>query len=101
VRPIIKRALLLRNTRFFLLWLVLFLALLVRKPAATVFEPWTNIFSLEGTNVEWLFVTAVVLGAVFVYDLWCHYLCPVGATMDIVLRVRTWLNDGFNRVFSR
>jgi len=101
VRPITRRQLLLRNTRYFLLWGVVFMALLLRKPAVTVFEPWNNIFSLEGTTLEWLFVVTVILIAVFIYDFWCHYLCPVGATMDIVLRLRMWLATGLRRVFAR
>ncbi len=101
VRPITKRQLLLRNTRYFILWLVLLVVLLGRNPALSVFEPWATIFSLKGSLVEWLLVVVVVGVAMFIYDFWCHYLCPVGATMDIVLRVRMWFVDGFRRLFAR
>lgn len=101
VRPITKRQLLLRNTRYFILWLVLLFVLLGRNPALSVFEPWATIFSLKGSLVEWLLVVVVVGVAMFIYDFWCHYLCPVGATMDIVLRVRMWFVDGFRRLFAR
>jgi hypothetical protein len=101
VRPITKRQLLLRNSRYFILWAVVFLALLLRKPSVAAFEPWNNIFSLEGTILEWFFVITVIIIAVFIYDFWCHYLCPVGATMDIVLRLRMWLTGSLRKVFAR
>ncbi len=101
VRPITRRQLLLRNTRFFLLWGVVFLALLLRKPAVATFEPWNNLFSLEGTALEWIFVISLIITAIFIYDFWCHYLCPVGAIMDIVLRIRMWLAAVGRRVFAR
>jgi Na+-translocating ferredoxin:NAD+ oxidoreductase RnfG subunit len=101
VSPLSERHFLLRNARYVLLWGVVFLALLIRKPAVSVFEPWNNIFSMSGTMMEWLFVGIVIIGAILIYDLWCHYLCPVGATMDIVLGVRNWISDTTKRVFSR
>ena len=100
VRPITKRQLLLRNTRYVILWLVLFIVLLLQKPALSVFEPWNTVFSLEGTTGQWLLVITVLAVAAFVYDFWCHYMCPVGATMDIILRVRMWFVSSFQRLFS-
>ncbi len=29
-----------------------------------------------------------LLAAMLVYNFWCHFLCPVGAVMDIVLKAR-------------
>jgi len=101
VRPITKRQLLLRNTRYVILWLVLLIALIMRNPSLSVFEPWTTIFSLEGNAGQWLLVVVTLGVAMFIYDFWCHYLCPVGATMDIILRVRMWFVDGFRRLFAR
>ena len=101
VRPITKRQIMLRNTRYFILWGVLLVVLLMRSPAISTFEPWGTIFSVEGTPEQWLLVIVTLGVAMFVYDFWCHYLCPVGATMDIILRVRMWFGDGLRRVFAR
>lgn len=101
VRPITKRQITLRNTRYFILWGVLLMVLLMRSPAISTFEPWGTIFSVEGTPEQWLLVIVTLGVAMFVYDFWCHYLCPVGATMDIILRVRMWFGDGLRRVFAR
>jgi len=101
VRPITKRQLLLRNTRYVILWLVLLIVLIMRSPSLSVFEPWTTIFSLEGNAEQWLLVVVTLGVAMFIYDFWCHYLCPVGATMDIILKVRMWFVDGFGRLFAR
>ena len=78
----------LRNIRYFLLWLALLFVLLLRNPTVSVFEPWNVLFSLEGTGDQWLLMLLSLFVAMFIYDFWCYYLCPVGAVMDIILKVR-------------
>ena len=91
IRPVTKRQLLLRHTRYVLLWLVLMVALLMRNPSFAVFEPWSTLFSPKTGVLEgWILVAAVIVIGLFVYNFWCHYICPVGAVMDIVLKVRRW-----------
>ena len=101
VRTITKRQLLLRNTRYVILWLVLLIVLIMRNPSLSVFEPWNTLFSFKGNAEQWLLLVVVLGVAMFIYDFWCHYLCPVGATMDIILKVRMWFVDGFGRLFAR
>lgn len=98
VRTLTKRQIALRNIRYFVLWAALMIALLMHSPAMTVFEPWNTIFSLTGNPEEWLLVIATVGIAVFIYDFWCHYLCPVGAVMDVVLKIRLAITDAFKRM---
>jgi len=91
IRPVTKRQLLLRHTRYVLLWLVLMVALLMRNPSFAVFEPWSTLFSPKTGVLEgWILVAVVIVIGLFVYNFWCHYICPVGAVMDIVLKVRRW-----------
>jgi len=97
VRPVTKRQQLLRNTRYFVLWLAVFMVLVTHKPELAVFEPWNTLFSLEGTPEQWILVVATLVVAIFIYDFWCHYLCPVGATMDIVLKIRMWFTGLFTK----
>ena len=97
VRPVTKRQQLLRNTRYFVLWLAVFMVLVTHKPAISVFEPWNTLFSFEGSPEQWILVVATLVVAIFIYDFWCHYLCPVGAILDIVLKIRMWFTGLFNK----
>lgn len=101
VRPVTRRQLMLRNTRYFLLWLIVIMVLIFRQPQLAVFEPWNTLFSLEGDVLSWLLVAFMLGIAMFVHDFWCHYLCPVGATMDIVLKIRAWFAGLFGRLQGR
>jgi hypothetical protein len=76
------------NVRYVLLWLALFLAFLSGTPALTIYEPWTALFTLKGTGSQWVLVAVTLVGAMLVHNFWCTYLCPVGALMEIVLKVR-------------
>jgi polyferredoxin len=71
-----------------LLWLALFLAFLSGTPALTIYEPWTALFTLKGTGSQWVLVAVTLVGAMLVHNFWCTYLCPVGALVEIVLKVR-------------
>jgi Na+-translocating ferredoxin:NAD+ oxidoreductase RnfG subunit len=98
VRPVSRRQLALRNSRYVILWVVLMLVFITRQPQLAVFEPWNTVFSLEGNLSQWLLVIATLGIGLFIYDFWCHYLCPVGATMDLVLKVRTWAVNTYGRL---
>lgn len=98
VRTLSKRQIALRNIRYFVLWAAFMIVLLSHSPSLVVFEPWNTIFSLSGDPEAWLLVVATAGIAIFIYDFWCHYLCPVGAVMDVVLRVRLWCTDTFRKM---
>ncbi|MDV2988979.1 MAG: 4Fe-4S binding protein [Dehalogenimonas sp.] len=100
-RPVTRRQLMLRNTRYIILWVVVLMVLIFRQPQLAVFEPWNTLFSLEGSVIQWLLVAVTIGIAMFIHDFWCHYLCPVGATMDIVLKIRAWFAGAFGRLTSR
>ncbi|QNT75806.1 4Fe-4S binding protein [Dehalogenimonas etheniformans] len=87
-RPNPKWFKVLNNARFVLLFIALFLVLVLKNPSVSVFEPWNVLFSLKGSVDQWVLMGFALLAAVFVYNFWCHYLCPVGAVMEIVLKVR-------------
>lgn len=88
IRPGEARVKLLGSIRYLLLWLSLFLAFMSRTPTFTVYEPWTALFTLKGTGSQWVLVAVTLVGAMLVHNFWCTYLCPVGALMEIVLKVR-------------
>ena len=78
----------LRNIPYFLLWLALFLALLLRNASVASFEPWQALFSLTGTIDQWLLVGVTLVTAMIVKDFWCWYLCPIRAVIDTILKIR-------------
>ena len=101
VRAISKIQLALRNSRYVILWAVVMLVLIFRQPQLSVFEPWNTVFSLEGNLSQWILVAATLGIGLFIYDFWCHFLCPVGATMDIVLKIRAWVVNTYGRLTAR
>lgn len=79
----------LSGVRYLLLWLALFLAFVFRTPSLTVYEPWTALFTLKGSEVQWALVAFSLVGAMLVHNFWCTYLCPVGALLEVLLTVRS------------
>jgi hypothetical protein len=88
IRPDLKWYNVLHQVRYVLLFLALFLALALRNPSISVFEPWNVLFSLKGTPDQWILMILALTAAMFVYNFWCHFLCPVGAVLDIALKAR-------------
>ncbi|PPD57562.1 FMN-binding protein [Dehalogenimonas etheniformans] len=91
VHPNPKLFKILHNTRYVLLFVALFLVLALKTPSVSVFEPWNVLFSLRGTADQWVLMIFALTASMFIYNFWCHYLCPVGAVMEIVLKVRKGL----------
>jgi len=83
------------GVRYLLLWLVLFLAFMFRLPSLTVYEPWTALFTLKGTEGQWVLVAVTLVGAMLVHNFWCTYLCPVGALLEVVLKARSRVTSIF------
>jgi Na+-translocating ferredoxin:NAD+ oxidoreductase RnfG subunit len=88
VHPNPKWFKLLVNVRYLLLFVAVFLVLLLKNPSVSVFEPWNVVFSLKGTAGQWVLTVFALVSAIFVYNFWCHYLCPVKATLDVVIKIR-------------
>lgn len=78
----------LRKTRYLLLWLTLMLVFIYFNPGISVFEPWNVLFTLNGTMIQWVLLAAVLITAILIHNIWCRYLCPVGATLEIILKIR-------------
>lgn len=85
----------LAGARYLLLWLALFLAFLFRAPSLTIYEPWTALFTLKGTEAQWVLVAVTLVGAMVVRNFWCAYLCPVGALLEIVVKARFRVSSFF------
>jgi len=87
IHPTPKCDRVLRNTRYYLLWLALFMALLLRNPSVTVFEPWSALFTLKGSLEMWLLVGLTLVAAVVIRSFWCRYLKPRWHNVIVILLV--------------
>lgn len=88
LRPKPKVYRFLRNIRYLLLWATLVLVFWFTNPSLSVFEPWGTLFSQVGTYDQWLLLIVTITFSFFIFSPWCFYLCPVGAFMDVVLKIR-------------
>jgi len=77
------------------------LVFLLGNPTVSVFEPWNPLFSLVGTWDQWVVLLSTIFLAMVIHDFWCYYLCPVGAVMDIILKVRKGAVSLWKRLVSR
>jgi len=91
----------LRRTRYVILWAALLLALAMANPSVASFEPWGTLFSMAGTPIRWLLLFFALAFSAFIYQFWCQYICPVGAVLDIVLKVRREIKKLWTRIKPR
>jgi NosR/NirI family transcriptional regulator, nitrous oxide reductase regulator len=47
------------------------------------------LFGLHGTPVLWAGLAALLLGSIFVRNLYCRFLCPLGAALGVMSQVTT------------
>nr|WP_231854700.1 4Fe-4S binding protein [Dehalococcoides sp. UCH007] len=87
--------------RYLLLWLALMLVFIFRAPNISGFEPWNLLFSLKGDFQEWILMIATLVGALLFYNFWCNYLCPVGASLDIIIKVRKWVGNKWKSLLKK
>lgn len=78
----------LRNVRYFILWLAVLLVLIFSRPSLSTFEPWGTLFSQNGSVLDWMLLAFTLAASFFIFNIWCKYLCPVGAVLDITIKVR-------------
>ncbi len=71
-----------RNTVVFA---ILFMAFLTVQPAIVAYEPFSVLFSLRGTTLQWVILAAVLIASLVVRTPWCTMLCPMG-TVEVVIR---------------
>ena len=63
-------------------------------------------FSLLGTPVMWTMLAVLLAATVFVRNLYCRFLCPVGATLGLmsyltVFRIKRWSECGTCRICEK
>jgi NosR/NirI family transcriptional regulator, nitrous oxide reductase regulator len=63
-------------------------------------------FSLLGTTAMWVLLAVLLAATVFVRNLYCRFLCPVGATLGLmsyltVFRIKRWSECGTCRICEK
>jgi len=87
-KPKVKIGRWLRRFKFLLLWLALMVIFIYRNPGIASFEPWNTLFTFKGELVNFVLLGMVMISATLFYNFWCFYLCPVGASLELILKTR-------------
>lgn len=74
-----------------LAWLAVLLALIYRNPGLSSFEIFGTLFSLTGSNVQFLLLALVLVASMFIHRPWCTYLCPLDPVTDFIKMFRKWV----------
>lgn len=78
----------LRKTRNLLVFIGLLVAFLFHNPSVSSFEPFSVLFSGEGTSIQWLLCVTILISALFYKRFWCNGFCPVGGFLDLIAKFR-------------
>ena len=75
-----------KNVSLALLWMAFVLIFLSENPTLGSYEPFALLFSLNGVGLQWYLLPAALIGAMLIPDFYCRYFCPVGRTLNLVLK---------------
>jgi len=75
-----------------LTWLALIIILYTATPALGAYEPFPTFFGLDGTDVQWYILAAVIIGSFFLSRFFCRFFCPVGVILNLLVRFRRRLD---------
>ncbi|MFC1502878.1 FMN-binding protein [Pseudomonadota bacterium] len=85
-----------RRVILFMIWASMMLIFLSHHPAMGSYEPFSMMFSLEGMGMQWYVLPLSLFGALFVPDFWCRLFCPVGFTLNSMVRSRNRVSNKFS-----
>ncbi|MFO7767646.1 MAG: FMN-binding protein [bacterium] len=71
--------------RNLLVFALAFAALVTLQPASVTYEPFSALFTLTGTTLQWLLLGGVLVGSLFLSAPWCTHLCPM-RSVEVWLR---------------
>jgi len=74
--------------RYFLIYIALLGAFLLKSPGFTSFEPFPTLFGLQGLGVQWFILPVVLFTSLFVTRFWCRYFCPIMVLNEVTLKLR-------------
>ena len=72
-----------------LAWIAIILALLFKNPGLTDFTVFAAAFDFTASDIIMGLTALMLLMSLFFKRFWCSYLCPVGASLDLITLFRT------------
>lgn len=85
---------------YLLAWIAVMIALLKNSPGISSYEPFGNIFGLQGLVIQWLLIPVILIASMFISRFWCKYFCPVGVVMYLLVRLRQLLYQWFPKLYG-
>lgn len=71
-----------------MIWIGMMLIFISKHPSVGSYEPFSLMFSLEGSGFQWYILPLALFGSIFVPEFWCRLFCPVGLTLNEAVKVR-------------
>jgi hypothetical protein len=81
----------LERLRTLVVFAALFMAFLSLQPALASYEPFAALFSLRGSNLQWLLLFIVLVASLFIRTPWCSFFCPMRAFEIAIKDLRSLL----------
>jgi hypothetical protein len=81
-------------------WLAIVSAMVLHNPGSTSYEIFGTLFGFIGSLWQFVLLTIVLLGALFIRRPWCRYLCPLHPVTDFVKMLGGWAVD-LGKTFRR
>jgi len=69
----------------------MFAAFLTLQPALTGYEPFAVLFSLRGTNLQWLLLFIVLVASLAIRTPWCAFFCPMRTIEVAIQDTKRWV----------
>jgi hypothetical protein len=81
-------------------WLAIVSAMILHNPGITSYEIFGALFGFVGSWWQFLLLSMVLLGALFIRRPWCRYLCPLRPVIDFVKMLGRWTME-LGKAFRR
>lgn len=87
--------------RRWVVWFAIVIALIFRSPGLTSYEIFGTLFSLLGSNTQFILLAIVLVASLFIRRPWCAYLCPLGPVDEFIRMVRKWILERWKTINQR
>ena len=68
-----------------IVFVILFMALLTLQPTLGSYEPFSTLFSMRGSTLQWVILFVALVASLVLRNPWCDYGCPM-RTVESALR---------------
>ena len=81
-----------------IVWTAIMIAFIFRNPSLSNYEISGTLFTLTGSNIQFLLLAAVLFAALFIKRAWCVYLCPISSVEQFVSTLRVWGTESWKKI---